>query len=323
MSTELVPITRAQTQIDVTRPIDVVDAFLSGRKGTTLRAYDGDLKHFARALGQADAKAAVAFLLAQPPGHANAIALSYRNKMMERNLSGATIGRRLSALRSVVKLARTLGQVTWTLDVEAPKVEPYRDTRGPGDEGWHLMLSYAIGQARGGTAKAIRDLALLRVVHDLALRRAEVAALDLADVDVAGKALAIIGKGRTDKERLSLPNSTLFALLDWIKVRGDWPGPLFYRLDRASASAEGPATHLTGRAVHHLVKALGRRAGVARPVWPHALRHQAITSALDLSGGNIRDVQKYSRHADPRTLMRYDDARRDVAGDIARRVAGD
>jgi integrase/recombinase XerC len=50
---------------------------------------------------------------------------------------------------------------------------------------------------------------------------------------------------------------------------------------------------------------------------PHGLRHQAITRALDL-GRDLRDVAKFSRHRDVRTLMIYDDSRRDVGGDIAK-----
>ncbi|MHC5831323.1 MAG: hypothetical protein ACYT04_89000, partial [Nostoc sp.] len=42
---------------------------------------------------------------------------------------------------------------------------------------------------------------------------------------------------------------------------------------------------------------------------PHRVRHSAITAALDATDGNIRKVQKLSRHADPRTLMIYDDNR--------------
>uniref|UniRef100_UPI0039080BCF hypothetical protein n=1 Tax=Nostoc edaphicum TaxID=264686 RepID=UPI0039080BCF len=34
-----------------------------------------------------------------------------------------------------------------------------------------------------------------------------------------------------------------------------------------------------------------------------------MKAALDVTGGNIRKVQKLSRHADPRTLMIYDDNR--------------
>ena len=52
----------------------------------------------------------------------------------------------------------------------------------------------------------------------------------------------------------------------------------------------------------------GCRAGIAKPVGPHALRHAFITAAPDV-GGPLRDVQEAASHADPRTTMRYDRAR--------------
>jgi integrase/recombinase XerC len=59
---------------------------------------------------------------------------------------------------------------------------------------------------------------------------------------------------------------------------------------------------------------------VAGHVRPHGLRHTAITALLD-SGASLREAQRFSRHADPRTLMRYDDNRSDIAGEMARRVS--
>jgi hypothetical protein len=47
------------------------------------------------------------------------------------------------------------------------------------------------------------------------------------------------------------------------------------------------------------------------------------TDALDLTNGNIRMVQGLSRHVDPRTLMKYDDARRDDAGALAQMLGND
>ncbi|RQH21589.1 hypothetical protein D5R40_17010 [Okeania hirsuta] len=35
--------------------------------------------------------------------------------------------------------------------------------------------------------------------------------------------------------------------------------------------------------------------------------HSAITAVLERNGGNIRKAQSFSRHADPKTLMVYDD----------------
>jgi hypothetical protein len=43
----------------------------------------------------------------------------------------------------------------------------------------------------------------------------------------------------------------------------------------------------------------------------------AVNAMLNLTNGNIRMVQGLSRHVDPRTLMEYDDARRDDAGTLA------
>ncbi len=320
MATELVPI--SASALPAVGPVDVLSAFLSGRNPRTLRAYDGDLNDFARSLGAPDARAAVAALLGLPHGDANAAALGYKAHLTGRGLKAATVARRLAALRSVVTIARTVGRVAWALDVESPKAEPYRDTAGPGDAGWRAMLARAKADAETGRPKAVRDLAVVRLLHDLALRRGELVALDLADADLDGGTVAVVGKGRTDAVRLTLPDPTRHALADWTAARGPDPGPLFVRLDRAAGRAGGPG-RLTGTAVFLIVRDLGRRVGLARPTRPHGLRHEAITRALDATGGDVRTVQRFSRHADPRTLLLYDDRRRDLAGDVAKLVAGE
>jgi integrase len=66
---------------------------------------------------------------------------------------------------------------------------------------------------------------------------------------------------------------------------------------------------------------LASKAGLSR-VSPHGLRHAAITEALDLTGGDVRAVQRFSRHRDVRVLNIYDDCREDLAGQVARLVAG-
>ncbi|HZA76122.1 MAG TPA: tyrosine-type recombinase/integrase [Acidimicrobiales bacterium] len=62
--------------------------------------------------------------------------------------------------------------------------------------------------------------------------------------------------------------------------------------------------HTAGR----IVRRIARRAGIAKRVGPHTLRHAFITDALD-AGVPLRDVQEAASHADPRTTMRYDRAR--------------
>lgn len=71
--------------------------------------------------------------------------------------------------------------------------------------------------------------------------------------------------------------------------------------------------------LYGVVRDLGRKVGLK--VWPHGLRHTAITEALDLTGGNVRAVQRFSRHRDVRILERNDDNRRDLGGEVAKQVA--
>ena len=159
-------------------------------------------------------------------------------------------------------------------------------------------------------------MALLRLLHDLGLRRGEAVRLDVEDLDLAGDRLFILGKARSQKEPVTLPAPTKAALEAWLAVRGSAPGPVFVNFDRASKGGR-----LTGSAVYFIVGSLGTEAGLT--VRPHGLRHLAITSALDLTKGDMRAVQKFSRHKDVRVLNAYDDNRQDLAGDVARHVAGD
>jgi integrase/recombinase XerC len=289
----------------------LVAAFLADRNPRTLRAYRQDLADFAAFVGATPA-VATAQLLARGAGGANAAALAYKAHLRERCLAAATINRRLATLRALVKLARILGVVNWVLEVEGLRAETYRDTRGPGRSGFCTLLAALDGR---DDAKAVRDRALLHLLFDLALRRAEVLGLDLADLDLAAGTLAVLGKGRTAKVPLTLPPETRAALEAWVRVRGSEGGPLFRSFNRARTGG----CRFSGTGLYLVVRELGRRTGLR--VWPHALRHASITEALDLTGGDVRAVQRFSRHRDVRVLQRYDDCRRDLAGEVARKVA--
>lgn len=316
MPAELIP---AKTAASVTSNIplpsagELYEAWLSGRKATTVAAYAGDVQAFARWAGAVDASQAVEALLAAGSAGAARIAHAWRAAMIEAELAPATVNRRLSALRSLVELAARLGLVDWSLRVEGMKARTYRDTRGPGLDGVRAMVA-ALDEAGGGV-RATRDRALVRLMFDRGLRRGEVTALDLDDFDPARCAVRVTGKGHAEAEWLTVGPAACQAVSAWVAVRGEEAGPLFTNLDRA-----GKGSRLTGRSVARIVAALGEEAGLGH-VRPHGLRHTAITAVLDLSGGDVRRARDFSRHADVRTLVRYDDARQDFGGDLARRLA--
>jgi integrase/recombinase XerC len=94
--------------------------------------------------------------------------------------------------------------------------DPYRDTRVPGLGGWRALLAAARG--RSGTPKGMD---LVRLMHDLGLRRGEGVALDLADLDLEAGTVAIIGQGKPEKTNVTLNAPTPAALADWVAARGE------------------------------------------------------------------------------------------------------
>ncbi len=288
-------------------PSAAVHRLLSARKRSTVRSYRSDLIQFAKYLGAEDVNEAARLLLAHGGPRARVIAGDYKAHLMERYAAN-TVNRRLTSLRALVRVAKVLEVIDWKdLEVENVEAIPYRDTRGPSVEDVKRIMAALPGDAR-------RNRAILHLLFDVALRRQEVVGLDLEHLDVDRSQVLILAKREHDRRRVTIPPVTLAAVLAWVDERGREPGPLFTNFDRAG-KGDG---RLTGRSVHRMVRKAGRAVGVE--VWPHAFRHGAVTAALD-SGHTLREVQRFSRHKDIRTVQIYDDNRQDLGGKVARELA--
>jgi integrase/recombinase XerC len=250
--------------------------------------------------------------LALTAGEANGVALAYRNRMAEVGLSAATVNRRLAALKSFVKLARTLGRVPWSVEIAGLKPEPRCDRSGPDPKArkklWRTL-------AKGETPRAKRDRAIVALLFDLGLRRGEVCALDLADVDFRGGWVSVKGKGKREKQRVKLPAPTSRALGEWVCARGNEPGALFVRTDRP-----GSTERLGGRAVHRLCLRLGRAAKLDAPLRPHGLRHASVTAGARALKDPLA-VRAHARHTKMETTLRYIDRPEESAFEVADAVA--
>lgn len=140
MKTEsMIPARTERADLVTPEIVNMLDDYLSSMSKHTKAAYLGDLRDFCRFLGdvEANGRFAAQVLIAGGKIHGQALVLNYRRWLVERGLSAATVNRRIAALRSVVKLARTVGLVNWSLEVKGLKSEAYRDTRGPGVDGFH------------------------------------------------------------------------------------------------------------------------------------------------------------------------------------------
>jgi integrase len=136
----------------------------------------------------------------------------------------------------------------------------------------------------------------------LGLRIFEATGADIADLgeEHGHRVLRVCGKG-TKVVLVPLPPAVGRAIDTAIGARAS--GPILLnsrgaRMDR----------HAATRRLRRLADAAGVR--ISRP-HPHMLRHTFVTTMLD-AGVDLRDVQIAARHADPRTTMRYDRARKNL-----------
>jgi len=286
----------------------VAKLLASKRSENTRRAYEKDLTDFFLTMaGRDPSPELVAHFLSLPRTQAISLVVDYKAKLLARGLTEATINRRLSALRALVNLAYSVGASEWRLDGQAisnERVKAYRDTTGVNAQQMQRVMD--IPDRR--TLKGKRDYAILRLLWDNGLRRSEVVKCNVEDFDPEGRCLWILGKGKgTQKERVDLSEKTAVAIMDYLTARGENPkeGPLFTNVDRAGKGSG----RLTPQAVYVLVRNLCKQAGISKPMSPHRIRHSAITEALELTNGNVRLVQKFSRHAKLETLQVYDDNR--------------
>jgi integrase/recombinase XerC len=285
---------------------DLLADFFSGLTPSSVRAYRTRLTALAAWLGCPFDALPVA-LLGAGGGPATQLTMRYRGHLLTKGAAPATINLAMSAIRSLAKMARAVGRVDWSVDVKGVRSKAYRDTRGPGLAAIRRLIAQA--RANPDAAAATRNVAVVRVLHDMALRCNELTALTLGDVELDGNgvpvAMMVMGKGKRELERLTVPRPTGVALAAWLAVRGGAPGPLI---------------GLSNRGVGKLLGRLSQKAGVSH-CRPHGLRHTAITEALDLHNGDVRRVREFSRHAKVETLLLYDDNRLDSAGAIAGGVA--
>jgi integrase/recombinase XerC len=279
----------------------------------TKRTYASALNDFFRVLTGNDASPQqVREFLNLPSNEAIAVVLSYRAKLLERGLSPNTINTRLAAIKSLVNHGRKLSQCQFSLeDVANLKVEIYRDTSGVEPDVYRLMIS----QLNLGTLAGKRDYAIMRLLWDNALRRGEVTAVNVEDFQ--RDKLWIMRKGKTQKQAVDLAFKTQLALNEWLILRGgEAKEPLFIALDNRAYG-----NRLSGRALGYLVERLAKDADVSKRMSPHRVRHSAITTALNISDGNVRDARLLSGHAKLETLVIYDDRRKNVQGKVSSQLA--
>jgi site-specific recombinase XerD len=155
------------------------------------------------------------------------------------------------------------------------------------------------------TAIALRDRAIIETAYAAGLRISELAAAELASLDLRRGEVRVLGKGR--KERIGLLGRpavrALAAYLDearpvLLALRTS-PGP-----DPAVVFLNHRGDGIGVRGLRYRIDRLCRAAGLPRGVSPHTLRHSFATHLLD-GGADLRVVQELLGHESLATTQIY------------------
>ena len=245
----------------------------------------------------------------------------YAAHLTERGLAPGTVNHRLAAVRWWARRVADLAAEADNLTPERQAALMARAERAatvksiPGNSemaGRHVpdgevraLLQAALAQE--GPA-AVRDAAMIAVAFAAGLRRSELCGLDLADVTpipATGPAQgydltarhAKGGKTRT----VAIYNGARDYLRDWLAIRGDAPGPLWWRIRKGG---EIMPARMSANGAYQRLRQLAEAAGIAS-IGYHDARRTLAGNLLD-AGADLATVQRIMGHASPVTTSAYD-----------------
>jgi site-specific recombinase XerD len=185
--------------------------------------------------------------------------------------------------------------------IDLGRAEPHQPTNVMTEAETVLLID----STDGDSPILIRDRAILELLYSTGLRRAEIAALDLTDIDLADRTVFVrCGKG--SKQRLvPMGDPAAEALVNYLtKSRPALlrhPGIVALFL---VSNKGGRGLRLGMKSMSDVTRRAAARAGLDRRVTPHTLRHSFATHLLR-AGADLRYVQELLGHASPCTTEHY------------------
>ena len=172
-------------------------------------------------------------------------------------------------------------------------------------------LARMIAAAEGQSPRAIRDRAVMALGLAAALRRSELVALQLADLELVREGLKLtIRHSKTDQEGagqvIAVPSGKVLKpgarLNEWLSVRGGEAGPLFYRTDAQGMMTKEP---MSDRSVARLIQRYAEKVGLDPAAFgAHSLRSGFLTEAAK-AGASLPKMQEVSRQKKVEVLLGY------------------
>lgn len=218
------------------------------------------------------------------------------SQLHRRGLAGSSIQRSLSAARSFFNyLGREEGRPrNPAASVQAPR-RPRKLPKTLDADEVNKFLSFA-----EDSPIASRDRAIAELFYSSGLRLAELAAIDITDIDLQAQLVTVTGKGNKTRT-VPVGSIALKAIQHWLQARPEVAS------DDDSAAAlftSNKGQRISVRSIQARLKLQGRKAGMHQDVHPHMLRHSFASHMLE-SSGDLRAVQELLGHANISTTQIY------------------
>lgn len=210
-------------------------------------------------------------------------------------LAGRSIQRILSAIRSHYRflIHEGVAENNPAQAVQAPKSEKRLPATLDVDQ-----MNALLEGTKQDSLLACRDRAMMELFYSSGLRLAELANLDVRDVDLSDQLVYVTGKG--NKERIvPIGSQAIIALKIWLSQRDE-----IGFFDQAALFITQQGRRLATRSIQKRLLHWGKKQGISDKVHPHRLRHAFASHMLEASG-DLRAVQELLGHSDISTTQIY------------------
>jgi len=244
------------------------------------------------------------------PGFTKATVSAWRVALEARELGAVSINVRITAVRKLAVEAADNGLLAPELANGITRV------KGVASKGIRLGNWLSIQQAQKllntpdvTTTKGVRDRAILAVLLGCGLRRSEVAALTIGDVQQRDGRWCIVdllgkhGRVRT----IPMPTWVKVAQDAWTVAAGVAEGYIFRPVNRGGQAQD---VGLSEKVVWQLLQGYAAAAGVAG-IAPHDLR-RTCAKLCRAAGGELEQIQLLLGHASVQTTERYLGTKQDL-----------
>ncbi|HEY6327489.1 MAG TPA: tyrosine-type recombinase/integrase [Candidatus Cybelea sp.] len=260
---------------------DLAGYLLTERKRSplTVAAYARDLKEFTEFLVRGNGDASLRDVTASQ------IRRYIAYMFDSHGYDPRTVCRKLSSIRALYRFLKITGVLESdpAFAIPGPSVAKRKPAPLKVDEVMQLLRTSLAGRT---DAARLRDRAILELLYASGIRRAEVAGVRLADVDLAERTIRVTGKG--NKERTVVINRAAAAAIeDYLRVRPRSADPALF-LGRTGRA-------LTPKHVWRIFRDIYRVSGVQKHASPHTLRHSFATHLVE-NGVDLETVRELLGH---------------------------